>query len=499
MVSINKPSNNEFTKDELIALAKSSLNEPALDSLGQLYSSVKSSSDLPYGSLYSLDWITIDGLKTFRNLITLDLTKNPVTILFGPNGSGKTSIVLSIHYSICGMPALRRQKRSGSSFFSNRALGDRWISIKSQFSRSGGSVKSIQIARMIRKRKTTRIDSLVPLASDESNSAVFAQSNTWDPHNVVRTPENVNSFVSKSLGLQHLELLDLSHLQFFHEKQNYILSRNYRKVRRNLILWASGLRALVRLHSEIRKQIGIKKTAIERIRQRSDEVQQLPGQAEQAQEGTELRNESTLKAILKNLDNSTRKDVVRALEQHFEDLKTEKKELARQLDEIEQIKSFVTGEMQQRSRHFIDVINQHFEAVQLRIFDSKQALLQLGNLGKLSITKRTKFDDFSKAEQKLLEISFRLSFISVSHLDKGFLVLETPSEDLDQEYKQLLVQELARFSREGHRLVCTETNPRFVQALKRQCSAAVLDLSEHAALSATKLEQTSLDYFYEEV
>lgn len=482
-----------------MTLAKSSLNEPALDSLSQLYSSVKSSFDLPYGSLYSLDWITVDGLKTFRNVVTLDLTKNPVAILFGPNGSGKTSIALSIHYSICGMPALRRQKRSGSSFFSNRALGDRWISIKSQFSRTWGSIKAIQIARMIRKRKTTRIDSLVPISSAESNSAALSQLNTWDPHNVVRTPENVNSFVSRSLGVQHAELLDLSQLQFFHEKQNYILSRNYRKVRRNLILWASGLRSLARLHSEIKKQVGSKKTAIERIRRKSDEVQHLLGQAEKAQEGTELRNESNLKAVLKNLDNSTRKDVVRALEQHFERLSIEIKELARQFDEIKQIKSFLTDEMEQRSQHFIDAINQHFEAVQVRIFDSKQALLHLGNLGKLIIAKRTKYDDFSKAEQKLLEVLFRLSFISVSHHDRGFLVLETPSEDLDQEYKQLLVQELARFSRDGHRLICTETNPRFVQALKRQCSATVVDLSEHAALSATKLEQTSLDYFYEEV
>ncbi|MFX0116597.1 MAG: AAA family ATPase [Candidatus Hodarchaeota archaeon] len=499
MVSINKPLSNEFTKNKLIALAKSNLNELAFDSLSQLYSSIKPSSDLPYGSLYSLDWIIIDGLKTFRNLITLDLTKNPVAIIFGPNGSGKTSIALSIHYSICGMQALRRQKRSGSSYFSNRALGDRWISIKSQFSRSWGPIKSIQIARMIRKRKAARIDSLVPLASDESNSAVLTQPDTWDPHNVVRTPENVNSYISKSLGLQYIELLDLSQMQFFHEKHNYILSRNYRKVRRNLILWASGLRALSWIHSEIKKQIESKKAAIERTRQRCDEVRHLLGQAGKTQEETELRNESNLRAVLKNLDDSTRKDVVRALEQHFERLSIEEKELVRQLDETEQIKSFITNEMEQRSQHFIDMINQHFEAVQVRIFDSKQPMLQLGDLGKLNITKRTKYDDFSKAEQKLLEILFRLSFISVSHLDKGYLLLETPSEDLDQEYKQLLVQELARFSREGHRLVCTETNPRFAQALKHQCSAAVLDLSEHAALSTTKLEQTSLDYFYEEV
>ncbi|MFX0116819.1 MAG: AAA family ATPase [Candidatus Hodarchaeota archaeon] len=497
MVSVGKLSSNEITKDELLTLAQHSLDGSSLEFLGRLYSSVRSFIDRSYGSLYSLDWITIDGLKTFRRPVTVDFAKNAITILFGPNGSGKTSLVLAIHYSLCGMPSLRRQKRSGGSFFSNRSLGDRWVSMKAQFTKSWGSLRSVQVARMIRKKKPHRIDSLVPLTSDDADENV--QANVWDPHNVIRTPENVDRFIARSLGIEPIELFELSQMQFLHEKPNYLLSRNYRKARRNLILWGSGLRALSRLYEETKSQLGRHRFRLEKVRKRRIEVQQFVNQAEMTRENAVLQNESNLRAILKELDNATRKDVVRALEQQFERLNTEERDLSSHLNCLEQIKSFLTIEMQQRAQKYIQEINQLYESSQLRIFDSKQALLKLGTLGSLIIPKRTKYDDFSRAEQKLLEILFRLSFMRMFYPDRGFLVLETPSEDLDQEYKLSLIQELARMSLEGYRIACSETNPKFVQALKRHCSATVLDLSEHAALSSTKLEQTSLDYFYDEI
>ncbi|MFX0117272.1 MAG: AAA family ATPase [Candidatus Hodarchaeota archaeon] len=483
MDSIEKPLSNEFSRNELLTLAKSNLDEATLESLGQLYSTVQHSIDRPCGPFYYLDWIILDGLKTFRNKITVDLTKNPVNILLGPNGSGKTSLVLAIHYSLCGIPALRRQKRSGGSFFTNRSLGDRWISIKSQFARSWGSVKSVQITRMMRKRKSARVDSLIPSASDNPEEDV--QANIWDPHNVIRTPENVDRFIGKSLGLEPSELYELSQLHFFHEKPNYLLSRNYRKARRNLILWLSGLRAFSRLHNETRTQLGKIRNKLERVQQKKNFLKN----------GTN----SNLRIILENLDNSTREDVVQALQQQLENLTNEEQNLLSHLNGLEQIKSFLTSEMEKRAQRFIDEINRHYEILQLRIFNSKQALLKIGELGKLDIAKRSKFDDFSKAEQKLLEILFRVAIMAMFRPEKGFLVLETPSEDLDQEYKQLLAQELTQIAQDGHRLVCTETNPKFVQALTRQCQAAVLDLSEHATLPTSKLEQTSLDYFFEEV
>ncbi len=497
MVSVSELLKNEFSRNELLTLAKPALDEPALESLAQVYSSVKSSIDRPCGSLYALDWITIDGLKTFRHQITLDLTKNPATILFGPNGSGKTSLVLAIHYSLCGMPALRRQKRSGGSFFSSRALSDRWVSMKSQFSKTWGSPKSIQIARMIRKRKSARIDSLVPLASDVSEQDLQAKS--WNPSNIVRTPENVDQFVAKSLGLDIPELLELSQLLFFHEKPNFLLSRNYRKIRRNLILWASGLRPFSRIHSEARVRSGKTRTRLEKVQRKRLEVQQLVNQVDFSENENEIMTKSNLMAILQNVENNTKKDVVQAIELHYERLITEEKALTSRLSRLDQIKSFLTQEMEQRALSIIDEINRQFEILQLRVFNIKQAMLRIVELGKLNIAKRTKFDDFSKAEQKLLEILFRIALMRVFHPNKGLLVLETPSEDLDQEYKQARVQELANVTSKGYNLVCTETNPKFVQALKRQCGAAIIDLSEHAALSATKLEQTSLDYYFEDV
>ncbi len=495
MVSVNG-----FSKGSniLIKNAKYVLGQTAHESFTKLLSTEKYVTKIQPPQHYCLDWITLDGLKTFRNKVAIELTNTPL-IIFGPNGSGKTTIALAIHYSLCGLSALRRQKISGSSFFSNRSLGDKWISLRSQFVKSQGKIQAIQINRMLRKRASNRVDSLAPFQNIPVSQD---QQLSWNSHQIIRTPEKVNRFIAKSLGLNLRQdpsaLLDLSEILFFHEKPNLLISRKSQNKRWKLLLWGSGHWVITPIYMEIEAQLKITRKNFDQLIQKQEETERTVALLDAHEKSQNQRLDSNLEVILDCLKEDSKSEIITALHDHSKQLSIKREKLESKIHDLEQIQSFLSNEIRNRTEFILHETNNHFTTMQTRVFNFERPFLTLEEFGNLNIDRRSKFDDFSAAEQKILEILFRIAMIITILPENGFLLLETPSEDLDQEYKHKILQELMMASKKL-KLILTETNPKFTHAMKRVTSAKILDLTEYATLAPTRLEQTSLDTYFEDI
>jgi DNA repair exonuclease SbcCD ATPase subunit len=178
-----------------------------------------------------------------------------------------------------------------------------------------------------------------------------------------------------------------------------------------------------------------------------------------------------------------------------------KNELSQNLSDVERALEFVEQYRSETYRDFTKNLDIRFRQLQNSLFT--KVLIQL-NPDDLSLKiERDRFEDFSKTERNLSEILFRLSLLDVFssfRQEPAFMLIETPSQDLDESYKESLAMLLNSYviRSEGQKdvsLVLTSLDPRFINQVFEGTERNVLSLPR-ISTTATPRQLKRLDEFF---
>ncbi|MFX0114189.1 MAG: AAA family ATPase [Candidatus Hodarchaeota archaeon] len=177
-------------------------------------------------------------------------------------------------------------------------------------------------------------------------------------------------------------------------------------------------------------------------------------------------------------------------------------ELTQELNDIEKAIEFVEQYRGEIFQEFIQNLDTRFKQFQNSIFT--RILIQLNPDLSLKID-RDRFEDFSKTERNLSEILFRLSLLDVFsrlHNEPAFMLIETPSSDLDESYKESLAMLLNSYvttrvdqHEKNQTIVLTSLDPRFINQIFEGAERKLLSLPRISA-TTTPRQLKRLDEFF---
>ncbi|MFQ5980476.1 MAG: AAA family ATPase [Candidatus Heimdallarchaeota archaeon] len=188
---------------------------------------------------------------------------------------------------------------------------------------------------------------------------------------------------------------------------------------------------------------------------------------------------------------------------HLNDLALEaeakKLDLDQELGDIETTIAFVEQYRRDIFGEFLQNLNIRFKQLQNSLF-TKILIKELNPDLSLKIS-RDRFEDFSKTERNLAEILFRLSLLDTTK-KPTFMLLETPSSDLDESYKESLAMLLNSYAatrtdqtQKEQTIVLTSLDPKFVNQLFEGTEKKVFSLLKRST-TTTPRQLKRLDEFF---
>ncbi|MHA2371307.1 MAG: AAA family ATPase [Candidatus Hodarchaeales archaeon] len=174
-------------------------------------------------------------------------------------------------------------------------------------------------------------------------------------------------------------------------------------------------------------------------------------------------------------------------------------DLDQELGDIEKAIAFVEQYRREIFGEFLQNLNIRFKQLQNSLF-TKILIKELNPDLSLNIS-RERFEDFSKTERNLAEILFRLSLLDTTK-KPTFMLLETPSSDLDESYKESLAMLLNSYAatrtdqtQKQQTIVLTSLDPRFVNQLFEGTEKKVFSLLKRST-TTTPRQLKRLDEFF---
>ncbi len=181
--------------------------------------------------------------------------------------------------------------------------------------------------------------------------------------------------------------------------------------------------------------------------------------------------------------------------------------LSKEVTELKKAKKIIQEEYDKNILNITRSLNRRFIQLQSALFNN--ILVQIDDHFKTKTLKHNTFTDFSNTERKLLEICFRLAICDTLFTQcskPSFLILETPEQDLDQTYKDLLAEMLASYHETFNlnqelalRLIISIVDGDFLRNLNAKTNSAseinVLPLHKYST-TTTERQQALLTTFF---
>ncbi|MFX0063220.1 MAG: hypothetical protein ACFFC7_13675 [Candidatus Hermodarchaeota archaeon] len=188
------------------------------------------------------------------------------------------------------------------------------------------------------------------------------------------------------------------------------------------------------------------------------------------------------------------------IHQELANLETQSREFSPDIETYERIREFLLQQVADLTKELYQQLTKRFGQLQTSMFG--KILSQLNEDFTLDNTGRERFEDFSKTEKKILEILFRLAVVetavNMEIFSEGFLIIETPTQDLDSTYTDALALLFNGYisSNLPIRLVITTLDVNFLKSCLRDESGNILMLPE-ITTTATPRQMKKLDDYFQ--
>ncbi len=216
---------------------------------------------------------------------------------------------------------------------------------------------------------------------------------------------------------------------------------------------------------------------------------------------------SSIETLNIRIEMIKRKKDINSLREQLSQKSHQKNELTSELHQWKKARAIIQEEYNMTLRNIITSLNKRFSQLQNAFFDN--ILVKFSSDLSLKTLGRGKFLDFSQAERKLLEITFRLAMVDVLFMElqkPSFLIIETPEQDLDIDYKEILADMFASYhavatskpsdNHVGFRLIISVVDPTFIKLVENKSKELqILPLYQHST-TRSKNQQSSLTHFF---
>ncbi|MFX0094845.1 MAG: hypothetical protein ACFFBD_24125, partial [Candidatus Hodarchaeota archaeon] len=211
---------------------------------------------------------------------------------------------------------------------------------------------------------------------------------------------------------------------------------------------------------------------------------------------------STQKQIFESSNQLTENQgVAIQIQEELDNMEEQASKLILDVETFERSSEFLLHQVATFTKEFYQQLTKRFGQLQTSMFG--KILSQINEDFTLDNAGRERFEDFSKTEKKTLELLFRLAAtetaVNMKIFPEGFLIIETPTQDLDATYKEALALLFNGYLNTSIpiRLVITTLDMDFLKACVREESGVNILMLPEITTTATPRQIRKLESYFQ--